>query len=84
VDRRWLQAPRRIGVGVLELVVNLGAEDGHAAWRFDAELDAFPINREYRNRDVFTDKQALLAFTAQNEHAYSASVLTCAIVCVVV
>jgi hypothetical protein len=69
VDRRRLQVPCRIGVGELELVVNLSAEDGHAAWCFDAQLDAFTVDREYRNRDVFTDKQALLAFAAQNEHA---------------
>jgi hypothetical protein len=75
---------RRIGVGYLELVMDLGAEHRHAAWGFNPQLDALTVDREYGNRDIFTDKQALFAFTAQNQHAQSSSVLTCAIVCVVV
>jgi hypothetical protein len=61
--------PSGVRVGHLELIVNLGAEHCHAAWGFNAELDALTIDGEYRNRDVFTDKQALLAFAAQNKHA---------------
>jgi hypothetical protein len=61
--------PRRIGVGELELVVNLGAQNGDTAWGFDTQLHAFTVNRENRYRDVFTKKEALLAFSAQNEHA---------------
>ena len=60
---------RRIGVGYLELVVDLGAEHRHAAWCIDSQLHALTLDGEYGNRDVFTDKQALLAFAAQNEHA---------------
>ncbi|HLZ30208.1 MAG TPA: hypothetical protein VKV73_23030 [Chloroflexota bacterium] len=74
----------RIGVGYLELIVDLRAQDRHAAWGFDPQLHALAVDGEDRYRDVFTDKEALLAFSAQNEHAYSASVLTCAIVWVVV
>jgi hypothetical protein len=61
--------PRRVGVGKLELVVNLGAQHGDAAWGFNTQLHAFTVNRENRYRDVFTEKEALLAFSAQNEHA---------------
>jgi hypothetical protein len=75
--------PRRIGVGYLELVVDLGAEHSHAAWGIDTQLHAFTVNGEHRNGDVLAKQQTLLALAAQHEH-YSASVLTCAIVCVVV
>jgi len=76
--------PRRIGVGELELVVNLGAEDGYAARGLNAQLHAVAIDGEHGNRDVFAKQQTLVALAAQNEHVYSASVLTCAIVWVVV
>jgi len=49
--------------------VDLGAQHGNAAWGFDTQLHAFTVNRENRYRDVFTEKEALLAFSAQNEHA---------------
>jgi hypothetical protein len=61
--------PGRVGIGDLELIVDLGPEHCHAAWGLDAELDALTVDGKYRNRDVFTDEQALLAFAAQNQHA---------------
>ena len=57
------------GVGYLKLVVHLRAEDCHAAWCFDSQLHALTVDGEYGNPDVFPEKQALLAFAAQNKHA---------------
>jgi hypothetical protein len=51
------------------LIVDFRAKNGHAAWGFDPQLYALSVDREHGNRDVFTDKEALLAFSAQNEHA---------------
>jgi hypothetical protein len=72
----------RVGVGELELVVDLSAEHRHAAWGINAQLHALTFNGQDGYRDVFADQQALLAFAAQNQHVQS--VLTWAIVCVVV
>lgn len=69
MDRRRLQVPRRIGVGKLELVVDLGAEDGYAAWGFDTQFHALTVDGEDCNGDVLANQQTLLAFAAQNEHA---------------
>lgn len=64
--------------------MNLGAQHRHTAWSIDSKFDPLAVDGEHRNRDVFANKQALLAFAAQNEHAYSALALTWAILCVVV
>jgi len=61
--------PRCVGVRELELVVDLSAENGDAAWGFDPQLHPFTIDSQNSNRDVFAEKEALLALSAQNEHA---------------
>src|SRR3712207_3410235 len=58
----------RVELLLLDLQVDLLAEDGDVPWRLDPDADLFAHDREHRDLDVISDHDGLVRLARQYQH----------------